>query len=430
MQRSTLVLLSAIAAGTLLVPVSSRAAIGTIDQVPAATLLTPYFEVDLDDANGPQTRLSVFNASEDAELAHVQLWTEWGTPTFGFDAYLGGRDTLDIDLSLLFNGVIPQTGPGLSGNGTFSDADVAFPNCAAGATSVFGVSLPIPDLLTADQLAYLRNHHTGQPVPEIGNRCTASDHGDGIARGYVTIDTVNSCSLLSPASPGYFVSGGLGIASNRNNLVGSFTMVERRNAQYPSSPMVQVEASGTDPQTTVPGSYTFYGTLVAAIAADNREPLGSIWDARVFFSPELAPATNTEFVVWRDRGHTAQRDTGSTCGSMPPGFPLFQSEIASLDESEQVDLLNDDAPYPNPTPPPVAPFPFSAQKLQASEFFFWESGFVRLNLNTAVIGDPYFSDRLQSFVLVRHSYNGVAGAFVPATYLFGPQDPNNLYFSW
>ena len=47
------------------------AVIGTVDDVPAATLLLPYFEVDLDDPNGVTTLMSINNASATAVLAHV-----------------------------------------------------------------------------------------------------------------------------------------------------------------------------------------------------------------------------------------------------------------------------------------------------------------------------------------------------------------------
>lgn len=429
MQRSTLVLLSALAATTLLAPAPSRAAIGAMDNVPAATLLAPYFEVDLDDANGPQTRLSVFNAFDTAELTHVQLWSEWGNPTFGFDVYLGGRDTVEIDLGMVFKGVLPQTGPTLSGNGPHSNTNINFPGCPSAGSLVNAVSLPIPDLLDANQIAFLRNTHTGRPVPELGaNKCMSRNHGDSLARGYVTIDSVSACSLLNPSSPGYFVSGGLGVASNRNKLVGSFTVLNRNGMQFPASPMVHVEASGTDPLTTTPGNHTFYGTMVNALASDNREPLGSVWDARVYSSFGLGGLNNTELLVWRDRGNTNQMTTGSNCGSMPSHFPLDHTQVALFDETEQVESLNAQPPFPNPTPPRLTPFAVASQKIAVHEFFPWDGGFIRLNLNTLVLGGgpPYTNfGNSQSFVLISHSFNGAAGAFFPATYIHGPSEPNN-----
>jgi len=44
--------------------------------------------------------------------------------------------------------------------------------------------------------------------------------GDNIARGYITVDTVNSCTLLFPGDTGYFATGGTGIATNQNVLWG------------------------------------------------------------------------------------------------------------------------------------------------------------------------------------------------------------------
>ena len=43
----------------------------TIEATPAATLLLPYFEVDLDDPNGVDTFLSVNNAGPYGLLGHV-----------------------------------------------------------------------------------------------------------------------------------------------------------------------------------------------------------------------------------------------------------------------------------------------------------------------------------------------------------------------
>src|SRR5687767_3734241 len=72
--------------------VPAHARIGTIDQVPAATLLLPYFEVDLDNPTGVTTLLSINNASATAILAHVVLWTDLSVPTLAFDVYLTGFD--------------------------------------------------------------------------------------------------------------------------------------------------------------------------------------------------------------------------------------------------------------------------------------------------------------------------------------------------
>jgi hypothetical protein len=61
-------------------------------------------------------------------LAHVTLWTDWGIPTFTFDVYLEGRDSVEVDLRLLFRGIVPQSGPGRTTLGNESDSSVSFPD--------------------------------------------------------------------------------------------------------------------------------------------------------------------------------------------------------------------------------------------------------------------------------------------------------------
>ena len=85
------------------------AAIGTIDNVPAATLLLPYFEVSLDNPNGIDTVLTINNASASAAVAQVTLWTDMGVPTYSFGVYLTGYDSAVVDLRLVFNGIVPPS---------------------------------------------------------------------------------------------------------------------------------------------------------------------------------------------------------------------------------------------------------------------------------------------------------------------------------
>jgi hypothetical protein len=80
-----------------------HAAIGTIDVVPAATLLFPHFEVDTTTSNRVSTVITIQNASATAVLANVVLWTDYGIPTRRFSVYLTGYDQEIIDLSDVFN---------------------------------------------------------------------------------------------------------------------------------------------------------------------------------------------------------------------------------------------------------------------------------------------------------------------------------------
>lgn len=415
--NSGLKIRSAILASALgLIALSStpaHAVIGTMDRVPAATLLLPYFEVDEVDPNGPQTRFTVVNASDTQQMAHVTLWTDMGVPTFAFDLYLGGRDSVEVDLRLLFSvqGIAPQTSPTLFSNGPDSNVHTSVGTCSAGAMYA---GFPIPNQLTGSQVSHIRRAHRGDYSPLFGNMCSGANHGgDNVARGYITIDAVNACSGLFPTDVGYFGGGGTGVASDNNVLFGTYTTIERGQNVSTASPLVSIEASSTDAMTTTPGFYTFYAGYVGAAATDNREGIGSsVWRARHvdvgFFDP------GADFVVWRDPGFKHQ---AFVCGTTPSDFPRQHTYIVGFDEQEHGAVLNSGNPYPNPPPPPVYPVGLVAQRVPASALSPFPSGVVQLDLDVDLTSKgmpPTLQGGLQSYVGVRQRFNGYFGAELPA----------------
>src|SRR4051794_38061168 len=87
-----------------------------IGNAPAATLLLPYFEVDLGTAGtGRTTVFSVTNVSPYAQIAHVTLWTDWSFPVLDFNLFLTGYDVQPINLyDVIARGFIGSTtGTGL-----------------------------------------------------------------------------------------------------------------------------------------------------------------------------------------------------------------------------------------------------------------------------------------------------------------------------
>src|SRR5262245_65344507 len=65
---------------------------------PGSTLLLPYFEVDLDNAEGMNTLFSVNNASATSILGHVTVWSDMGIPVFAFDLYFTGYDAITLNM--------------------------------------------------------------------------------------------------------------------------------------------------------------------------------------------------------------------------------------------------------------------------------------------------------------------------------------------
>ncbi|HXT19145.1 MAG TPA: hypothetical protein VN923_00190, partial [Thermoanaerobaculia bacterium] len=189
------------------------ALIGTVDAVPAATLLLPYFEVDLGSANGITTLFSINNASATSQLAHVTVWSDASIPVLDFDVYLTGYDVQTFNLrDILVNGVLPQTGSGTttaandpgSPQGAFSSARLVFPACNTTTSPPSPPVYAIP-AISASFRTHLQAVLTGKKSPVDGT-CAGINHGDNIARGYITVDDVNNCSTLFPSDPGYFAN--------------------------------------------------------------------------------------------------------------------------------------------------------------------------------------------------------------------------------
>src|ERR1700726_1390402 len=123
---------------------------------PAATLLVPYFEVDLANPTGRTTLVSINNAAPRPTLARMVLWTDWGVPTLAFDIYLTGYDVQTLNMRDVFNGILPQTGASISPTGPLSQAGPGFPGCSGSAAATQPMN-------PAELQSSLRAAHTGQP---------------------------------------------------------------------------------------------------------------------------------------------------------------------------------------------------------------------------------------------------------------------------
>jgi hypothetical protein len=359
-----------LAAAFLLAPAGAFAEICSLDNAPAATLLLPYFEVDLDNPNGQTTLFSVNNSSATAALVHVQVWSDLGVPTLGFEVYLTGYDVETINLRDVFDGMMPQTASAgqdpldtLSPKGVLSQ-DINFASCN-------GI-LPLPPLPAAF-VTHLRAVHTGK-FSAVLNGCGGQDLGDGLARGYVTMDTVNNCVLKSPSDPGYFELS----ATDQNILWGDFIYVNPANNFADGGNLVRIEAF---PNGFKPGDTTFYGRYVNGSGIDHREPLATTWASR--FAVGGAFPSGTDLIVWHDSGLV---DKPFACGTTPPGFPLLLAGEDIFDEQEQTTSipLFPCGPAFCPTGPPLDAFPAEAGRVPVDSaavpvpFAF---GWLYLNLN-------------------------------------------------
>ena len=289
----------------------------------AATLLIPYFEVDLAHPFNVTTLFSVNNGLSGSTLARVVLWTDWGIPTLAFDVYLDPFDVQTINVRDLFAGNIPSTGEGADLSG--------FPFC----TSL--IPYHINPALSADEQAQLAAYHTGVAGP-LDSHCGGQNHGDQVARGYITVDVIDECNgIEGPLAPlytpedtsyPYFDNGshtGIGIDDNR--LWGDVIYLDTDNAAAQGNEAVALWADPTLFGST--GIYTFYGRFSSWDGRDDRVPLPYLWDQRFVNGGPFAGGA--DLIVWRDteEAHPAP----VTCGGEPSWYPLLTSANSAIDES-------------------------------------------------------------------------------------------------
>jgi hypothetical protein len=360
----------------------ARAVICTIDAVPAATLLLPYFEVDLNNPNGLTTLFSVNNASATAVLAHVTVWSDLSVPVLDFNIYLTGYDVQTINLRDILSGAIPVTASdgqdpldNISPQGPKSQ-DINFASCTG--------QLP-PPALPASFIQHLQLALTGKASPVFGGLCSGRALGDNIARGYITVDTVNNCTLRLPSDIAYFTSD----ITFQNVLWGDYFYVNSAQNFADGDTLVHVEASLTDVATTTAGRYTFYGRYVGWSTLDHREPLGTTYAGRYVTGGTFSGGTS--FVVWRDSKTNQNPFTCPATTGRPSWFPLGQEGIDIFDETEQVNTPSTFPFSPQPPQQGIIPFPAEAQRTLINGADFpvpFTFGWLYLDLNTTVSGNP------------------------------------------
>ena len=269
---------------------------------PAATLLFPYFKVDLESAGGTTTLVAIANRSTSFPLlAHVTLWSDWGIPTGAFDLFLAAGDVQTINLRDLFaTGEAPETGPA----SLFSDCD-----------ETVGGFFADPGLL--------RTAHTGR---ETLGSCWAQPRPSNLATGYLTVDAAVRCGGIgtTPADDGYF-SGPDRIASTDNFLWGDFTFVNPGQDFAQGQAAVPIVA---DPDRFGSGDYTFYGAFVGFDGSDARTPLSSEWRTR--FLEGGGFDGGTRLIVWRDPRDPDPEPVA--CGSSPSWLPLGEQAGTAWEE--------------------------------------------------------------------------------------------------
>lgn len=360
--------LRAFAAALLFGVPAAEAEICALDDRPGATLLLPYFEVDLGNPNGLTTFFTVHNTSAEPALTRVVLWTDAAFATFGFPMFLEGYDLQAINLRDVFAGKLPPW-------------PAEEPPCD-------GAAPPGPDT------GFLEAAHTGRPSPRLEGLCAGFGDGDEIARGYVTVDVVSGCADLLPTDEGYFGEGG--VAAYDDVLWGDFFYFNPASRRSEGGLMVSLEA---ERDALGPGDTTFYGRYVGASAADAREPLPTLWSNRFLGGGPLNITSRS--IVWRDTGAPPE---AFDCAGGPSWHPLPFVEVISFDEQGNPVFLTTDVAF---VVEPEPPFPAATQL--GAGFRAFAFGWEIVDLN------PSPAERRQSFMMELVEADGGASYMRRAT---------------
>lgn len=313
-----------------------------ISTAPAATLLLPYFEVDINaqQTTAQTTLFTITNVTQIPQIAHVTVWTDLSYPVLDFNIFLTGYDVQGINLyDVIARGFVAST-IGTSIDDTISptgirsldnDANPHFLGSVASDCSI------LPGPIPANILADVRTGLTTGRVSACGSAQVGLVHANAI--GYVTIDVAATCSVALPIEPTYYS----GEILFDNVLIGDYQQINPNPAtgNYAGgNPLVHIRAvpeGGPAGAAAVPTNlpFTFYDRYTPGPLAnrtyDRRQPLPSTFAAR--FIQGGTGAFNTNFKIWRE-GVTGPIGVACSAYARNNGSEMQVRDIVRFDEHE------------------------------------------------------------------------------------------------
>lgn len=379
-----------------------------IGVTPAATLLLPYFEVDIASAagTGETTIFTITNTSQLPQVAHITLWTDYSFPVIDFNVFLTGYDVQSINLyDVIRRGQIaPTEGTGfdVSPVGELSGDvvnQIVFDNPVVNEITCVDLPVQLPQVyITRMQSAFT----TGKvPAAGSGGACNTAGAVHTNAIGYATIDVAGACTTSLPTDAIYFNSE----IRFDNVLIGDYQQINGNEDFAQGNPLVHIRAipEGGTPATRIGPAFvtnfdrTFYNRYATA-KQDARQPLPALFAARWISGG--ATGFETFYKIWREGNTTST----TACSAYPTaGGALGITEFVRFDEEENPETLAPDIVVSPPiTNAPVLPetsltnvdnesiYPPNTQDAVA--------GWMYMNLDTAnAIGAPPAS---QNWVIV------------------------------
>jgi hypothetical protein len=315
---------------------------------PAATLLLPYFDVDLTNAGGETTLFTITNTSPEERIAAVTLWTDLAYPVITFPIYLTGYDVQSINLyDVIQNGQIAPprgTGTTVSHTGRFSKRNFELDRSDCASLRGELPEITISKLKQAFVLGRVPAEGSNPQCVTVGTA-----HSDAHAAGFVTVDVVRTCDTRSPDDAAYWSS----VIAYDNVLTGEWIQVNRSLKFAEGNQMVHIRAipEGEDTATrlALPEIYrsnfprTFYGRFTGNTRSDGRQPLPSRIASRWILG---GPSEfNSVITIWRE----AQTGAGASCIAYAGNANVPVLELVTFDEAENaVGAVFEEPQFPMP----------------------------------------------------------------------------------
>ena len=303
------------------------------DNVPAATLLVPYWKVSMNGVNPTlpsvpmtDTLVGIVNVSAPGVIAHVTVWNKYSRAVLDFNVPLTGKDVAYFRMSQILNGNLnvngnEQTIPAISPDPCGIDLSVPatpayLPNIGFGKTQFIRFSNPEANQAinrTGDAWASISQYanpaypgfsarvwdsldesgdvtfdNTTTNIIDTDNPAClkpATGASDGVFSGnfsgYLTIDVVNFCTNFFPSDPQTYTydaiaTAGWGPTYTPNVLIGDVFFIDNAvtAGNISGDPAIPLEFDSR--LISNAGVKTFYGKYVnSVVPADCVDPVTS-----------------------------------------------------------------------------------------------------------------------------------------------------------
>lgn len=264
--------------------------------LPAATLLLPYFEVDLANRSGATTSFTVTNVGPLEQIAHVTLWTDHAHPVIDFNIFMTGYDVQSVNLYdvLALGQIAPPLGTGFnrpgSPEGEYStdedNPDVMERTCRS-----------LPRQLDAGLVRKVQRAFT---AGEMDGCRVGAVHANAI--GYVTIDVVRRCDNVIATEPRYYSHTLL----FDNVLTDDYQQIDHTAGSAQANPLVHIRAVPERGHGLTELPRTFYSSLQngSRKTRDARQPLPSTFAAH--WIGGVDESFRTTLKIWREGSGSAE----------------------------------------------------------------------------------------------------------------------------